>query len=208
MGWKRGTDETRHTENTGPSSAHDPSDSYLYIDASDAGDRPSRYQGDEAILLAMSQAADTMSLWYHMKGSAIGSLHVDAKPHGPGNWGTVWSQHGDKGDKWLHARDIVLGCTEPCDVRIRGIRGNGHQGDIAIDDVLLQSSTHTCDHFVKGGMCGGGDRERNQLDDTPSREKCIEKCKSVQDSECCEWWPSTFRCFRSKVVTRTPTDGN
>eukprot|EP00662_Eupelagonemidae_sp_cell21_P022707 gene22707-59003_t len=50
---------------------------YLFIEASSP-----RSHGDTAILEALAQNADALSLWYHMYGSAIGELRVEASNAG------------------------------------------------------------------------------------------------------------------------------
>eukprot|EP00662_Eupelagonemidae_sp_cell21_P043486 gene43486-biopygen51904 len=91
------------TSSTGPSSAHEgqlDKDFLLYYLFAESS-HP-RSTGDTATLEALSQNADTLSLWYHMYGSAIGELRVEARSSG-GAWATAWSRTGAQGSSWQQA---------------------------------------------------------------------------------------------------------
>eukprot|EP00662_Eupelagonemidae_sp_cell21_P051593 gene51593-biopygen22260 len=144
--WSRGSGGTP-SGSTGPSGAHN-------------GEYTSggRANGDTAMLQALAQNADALSLWYHMYGSAIGELRVEASDAGAGQWSTVWSRNGDQGNSWQSATHIALGCTPPCDVRIAAVRASSFQGDIAIDDTdslsnRCSSQTDTCTHVFPEHEC-------------------------------------------------------
>lgn len=80
-----------------------------------------------------------LQFWYHMFGSDIGTLNVVQKT-GPGNKSEqiLWTLSGQQGNVWLNGR-VSLSKKPSTNFWIvfEGIRGNGYQGDIAIDDVLI-----------------------------------------------------------------------
>lgn len=111
----------------------------MFIEASSP-----RRPGDKARLL--SQYFDTMpangmcvSFWYHMFGSAIGTLNVLWKT-APGNGSNaeqvIWRLKGQQQNKWLFARVTFPNLVKPMIV-FEAIRGNSYAGDIAIDDVQV-----------------------------------------------------------------------
>lgn len=70
-----------------------------------------------------------------MFGPHIASLNVYLKnAKGLGN--PVWSRTGTHGNKWHNAK-IPLWKRPPFNVVFEGVRGNGYQGDIALDDIQV-----------------------------------------------------------------------
>ena len=63
---------------------------------------------DSATLEALGQTANTISLWYHKKGNAVGELRVEARGAGAGAWNVAWSRSGEQGDAWYTAAGIRL----------------------------------------------------------------------------------------------------
>lgn len=78
-----------------------------------------------------------MSFFYHMNGANIGTLSVKLVTKSGAN-STVWSQSGDKGDRWSYGQLPVVSPKETYRVVIEGVRGNGYRGDIAIDDITFK----------------------------------------------------------------------
>ena len=82
-----------------------------------------------------------LSFWYHMWGTAMGSLHVDLWD-GSSWTNSVWTLSGNQGNSWQQA-------TVPLDayidgsvrVRFRGITGTGSTSDMAIDDIMITGSS-------------------------------------------------------------------
>jgi hypothetical protein len=117
---------------------------YMYVETS-----PTRLQiGDVAILRSPQYNASSsgcnackLEFWYHMYGSAIGTLDVfveqtnDAQPL---SRTPVWTLSGDQGDQWHQATVQPLQITSPTFHLLFLATYNGlWTGDIAIDDITL-----------------------------------------------------------------------
>ena len=127
--------------NTGPSQDHNPGTSsgiYLYTEASGCSN-------DNAYLLSprydftfLQSAA--LEFWYHMQGSSMGSLHVDARV-GTGNWTNDISpqKSGDQGNSWKKWTIDLPQYEGLMDVqfRIRGRTGSSFTSDMAVDDIFV-----------------------------------------------------------------------
>ena len=55
----------------------------------------------------------------------------------------VWRRLGNQGSEWLQARVSLPALDTASNVVLEGVRGDGWQGDIAIDDVSVEE-----------GLCG------------------------------------------------------
>ena len=79
----------------------------MYIETSSP-----RVNGDTAVLttpLISGVIQDcTMTLWYHMYGTSIGSLKIEVQPSGTGTKTTLASFSGNKGNKWLQTSPLPL----------------------------------------------------------------------------------------------------
>ena len=148
--WLRDANGTP-SSSTGPSSATEGS-YYLYLEASTSG---TGQIGSNATAILESpcfdlagESAATFSFKYHMYGSAMGSLVVQATTDGS-TWTTLWSLSGNQGNSWYTA-NIDLASYLGSDVKLRfvGTTGSSYTSDIAIDD--LQVTT---------GSTGGGDND-------------------------------------------------
>ncbi len=129
---------------TGPSSAIDGT-SYLYVEASGDGDG---FPGKRAILNApcldlSSLSSATFSFQYHMIGSAIGTLAVEARTNNDGNWVSIFSRTGAQGSGWNIANIDLADYVGESSVQLRfnTVTGDSWEGDVAIDAVSLQEST-------------------------------------------------------------------
>lgn len=104
----------------------------MYIDAS------SRKSGEYARLLTPvmpKTSAKCFEFWYHMFGSAVGSLKL-RKRTGSSVGVRIWSRSGNQGDEWLAARVTVWSPFRTFRLSFEGTVG-GSTGDIAIDDVRI-----------------------------------------------------------------------
>ncbi|XP_067933319.1 MAM and LDL-receptor class A domain-containing protein 1-like [Watersipora subatra] len=111
--------------------ADTPQGKYLYLETSSP-----RVSGDNALYVSTSLSATNgscLSFWYHMNGSNIGQLNLYLRK---------------TGSKWLQSKVGIKSAT-PYSVVIEGVRGNGIQGDIAIDDITF-SSTAFCTSIAGG----------------------------------------------------------
>ncbi|ESO97870.1 hypothetical protein LOTGIDRAFT_152977 [Lottia gigantea] len=106
---------------------------YMYIESS----RP-RTAGQKARLISTSQYATNgacVTFWYHMYGRTTGSLNIYVRS-GDTLGSAVWTMKGQQQNKWLQAQ-ITVKSPSSWEVVFEGVIGNGYQGDIAIDDVLI-----------------------------------------------------------------------
>jgi len=127
--------------NTGPKYDHTmkrkQNGHYMYIEASTP-----RMQGEKAILktpkFAQVQLA-CLKFWYHMKGTGIGSLSV-YEAHDERHTITktlLWTKTAEQGPNWLKAQ-VEMTTSNDFQILFEGTRGSDYNGDIAIDDIILQ----------------------------------------------------------------------
>jgi len=132
---------TTSSSNTGPNGDHTTgSGYYMYTEASNGS------AGDVAVLqspcLDFSGAQVLkLSFWYHMYGSNIDRLCVDV--HYPTlGWVAVDSivgqQQSTSSDPWLK-KEIILP-DSICSVRFRAVEGSSYEGDIAVDDIMIEQA--------------------------------------------------------------------
>ncbi|MEW7290688.1 trypsin-like peptidase domain-containing protein [Aquimarina sp. 2304DJ70-9] len=144
--WTRNSGGTP-SNGTGPSSAADGS-TYIFVEASGNG---TGYPNKRALLNSpcldfSSLTTPRLTFQYHMLGSAINSLNVEARTNNSGNWTSVFSRTGQQGSNW-NAADVDLSAyAGDSSVQLRfnvvtGSGGSGWQSDIAIDDVSIQNGT-------------------------------------------------------------------
>lgn len=133
---------TTPTSNTGPTTDHTTgTGNYLYTESSNPNN-PSKtalLYGPCIDLNGYTSA--TLTFWYHMWGTAMGSLYVDI--WNGSTWTTgAWSRTGNQGNSWQQA-------TVPLDayldgsirVRFRGVTGTGATSDMAIDDIQIAGTS-------------------------------------------------------------------
>lgn len=131
------------SNNTGPSSAAD-GNSYIYVEASGNGTGfPNKVARLNSPCYDFSGAADlTLEFQYHMYGSAINSLEVEASTASDSIWNTIFSETGDQGNTWNSAAVDLSAYVDQADVQLRfvvttGSGSSGWQSDIAIDAVRI-----------------------------------------------------------------------
>ncbi|MFC1732889.1 GEVED domain-containing protein [candidate division KSB1 bacterium] len=128
------------SSSTGPSGDHTTgSGKYMYTEASSCYSKT-------AILESPFLNIDTLlkpmvAFYYHMYGSTMGSLHLDAYKNG--TWyNDVFvisgQQHNSSTAPWTKAEiDISMYKSDSAKIRFRGITGSNYYSDMAIDDVQL-----------------------------------------------------------------------
>jgi len=138
---------TTPTTATGPNSDHTTGTSsgkYLYTEASAPA-----VAGEEARLISPCINIPTgtnyqLAFWYHMYGSNITGLHVDIFSNG--NWiNNVWTISGQQqtssASAWLKATSsLATYAGSTIRVRFRVIRGASYNGDVAVDDISIESA--------------------------------------------------------------------
>jgi hypothetical protein len=128
------------SSDTGPSDAAE-GDNYLYFETSGgyANDL-----GDEALLESDVFAAQDakISFQYHMYGSNIGTLAIEASSNGV-NWETVWSLSGQQqaSETAAWSKQVVRldDYSGNIKLRIRATAVGGYWGDIAIDNLKIHN---------------------------------------------------------------------
>lgn len=130
------------TGGTGPSSDHTSGNgNYLYLETS--GNSGSGCQNKEATLHSpcfdlSGTNHPELSFWYHMYGSSIGSLHIDAFVEGQWELDIMPEILGDQGNSWQSQTvDLSAYGGKVIFIRFRGTTGGGYNGDLAIDDINL-----------------------------------------------------------------------
>jgi hypothetical protein len=144
--WLHGTGATP-SASTGPSAAKSGS-YYMYLEAS-ASDVTEGHQAFLSASLTLGTGA-SMSFWYHMYGSGIGTLTVQLQFSPDTSWTTLWTRNGSQGDAWLNViLDLAVYAGPERTLRFIAERGSDGTGDIAIDDVTLSPGT-----VIGGGWIG------------------------------------------------------
>ncbi len=140
INWTRRTGGTP-SSNTGPSSASEAS-YYMYIEAS-SPNYPSKnafLDSDCFDLSSLSEAS--ISFDYHMYGSTMGTLLVQAKI-GNGSWTNLWTINGDQGNSWKFAEINLADYVGNDEVVLsfNGTTGTSYRSDIAIDNIQITAGS-------------------------------------------------------------------
>ena len=156
LDWTRQSGGTP-SSGTGPSAASDGS-FYMYVETSGNG---TGYPSKVAIL--GSACFDVSALTspeftfdYHMLGSAVGTLDLQASTDGS-SWTSVWSRSADQGTAWNSATVDLSTYAGQTELRLRfvGTSGTSWQGDLCVDAVGLGEAA--------GGGGGGGGCTDNEV---------------------------------------------
>lgn len=155
-GWTQGTGDdmdwtrrsgTTPSSGTGPSAADDGT-FYMYMEAS-SPNYPSKNATFESPCYDLTGVTNPeFSFSYHMLGSAVGTLALQASTDGT-SWTSLWSQSGDQGSAWNSATIDLSAYSSASELRLRfsGTTGTSWQGDMCVDGMSLSAS---------GGGGGGG----------------------------------------------------
>lgn len=144
LDWTRNSGTTP-SSGTGPSSAVDGS-FYLYVEASGTAFPNKRAILNSPCLNFSSLTSPTLTFQYHMVGSAINSLVVEARTDNTGTWTSVFSKTGAQGTGWNTADVDLSAYAGKASVQLRfnavtGSGTSGWQSDIAIDAIGIQNGT-------------------------------------------------------------------
>ncbi len=142
--WLRNSGTTP-SNGTGPSAAADGT-FYAYVESS-SPNYPSLTTILNGPCFDLSSASNaTFTFQYHMLGSAVGTLNLEARVSG-GTWASVWTRSGDQGSSWLAANvDLSSYLGNTVQLRYVGTTSTSWQGDMAVDDLSLSTGT-------TGGSC-------------------------------------------------------
>ena len=129
---------------TGPTTANDGS-YYAYVEASNPN-----YPAKSAILNGPCLDFSTLNypemiFDYHMFGVNMGSLRLQVSTDGL-SWVDLWTKTGDQGNAWLTDTVDLSSYANSTELRVRfnGLTGGGFESDMAVDAVLIQEGTFSC----------------------------------------------------------------
>lgn len=138
INWTRRTGTTP-SSSTGPTGASEGA-YYMYIEAS-SPNYPAKTANLESDCFDLSGATSaSLSFDYHMYGSNMGSLKVQAKI-GNGAWADLWTLSGNQGNSWKQAvisLNDYAGNSEVI-LRFSGETGVSFRSDICIDNMQLEA---------------------------------------------------------------------
>jgi len=133
------------SNNTGPSSGAD-GNFYVYVEASGNG---TGFPNKRAILNSpcldfTNLDTPNLNFQYHMFGSAINSLAVEARTNNTGDWVAIFTQNGEQGNVWNTSNVNLAAYAGNDSVQLRfnvvtGSGNNGWQSDIAIDAISISN---------------------------------------------------------------------
>ncbi|PLX23674.1 MAG: hypothetical protein C0597_00750, partial [Marinilabiliales bacterium] len=137
--WTRDASGTP-SSSTGPSAASEGS-YYMYIEASSPN-----YPSKTAVLNGpcfdlSGESSATFEFDYHMYGSAMGTLQLQASTNGT-SWTTLWTKTGDQGNAWSTA-SVNLSSYLGSVVKLRfyGTTGSSYTSDMTIDNIVLTNGS-------------------------------------------------------------------
>ncbi len=142
IGWEQGTEDqydwsfgtSTPSTNTGPQAGDHTSGTGGFAFTEASGQLNSRFDLISPPIDVSSLSNPFSTIWYHMLGESMGTLHFDI-------WdGTQWNEDaypeitGDQGDAWSFVDISLGGYGNIVQVRFRGITGDNYYSDISIDD--------------------------------------------------------------------------
>ena len=143
-----GTDDidwTRHsgstsTGATGPSNAREGNYYYYINSASPNNPNKTAYLRGPDITFDATVVTAELTFWYHMYGTAMGTLTLQASTDQGSNWTSIWSLNGDQNNYWhkvtLSLNDYV---ESGLSLRFKGVTGTGETSDMAVDDIGIST---------------------------------------------------------------------
>ncbi len=140
--WVRNTGGTP-SGSTGPSAASD-GNWYVYAEA-DGNNNEVTILKSPCFDLTDETCAQ-MNFDYHMNGSAMGSLEIQASIDFGQTWTTIWTESGNHGNTWNNGILELLGFVDQIlQLRFIATVGSGNTSDIAIDNVDFITTGCGCD---------------------------------------------------------------
>ena len=183
MDWTRRSGSTP-SSSTGPSGAHGGS-YYVYTESS-SPNYPNKTAILEGPCFDLTNTGDAaLTFWYHMYGSAMGTLNVEASEDCI-NWTNVWSLSGNQGNAWYEANvDLTSYCGSTIVIRFRGVTGSSYTSDMSIDDLSVTvTPAIPCDDdgdCADGLFCNGAETCVDHFCQ-PGTDPCpLQGCDEVND---------------------------
>ncbi|MCI4670945.1 MAG: PKD domain-containing protein [Bacteroidia bacterium] len=148
-GWRRVTtgifnwhvaNNTTPTFSTGPIGNHTPLGSIFMFSESSSGSLGDVHKLISPCIDLGGTNGPRLSFWYHMFGAQMGTmeLHIIANNDTSLAWQIVGQQQTAGADPWIEAIvDLSAYAGQVVALEYRATRGNGNNGDMAIDDIFL-----------------------------------------------------------------------
>nr|XP_054757010.1 MAM and LDL-receptor class A domain-containing protein 2-like [Lytechinus pictus] len=126
-------------DGTGPSADHtlqNKNGYYAMIDSNNqAGQQKARVYSD---VIPPPAVTSCIEFWYFMYGFHVNTLNIGTGiDDGVTDGGILWTRTGEQGYQWVHGQVPFATNAIYQRVYIEGVAGDGYQGDIAIDDVII-----------------------------------------------------------------------
>ncbi|MDT0557892.1 fibronectin type III domain-containing protein [Ichthyenterobacterium sp. W332] len=131
------------SQNTGPSDDITGGGNYFYTEASnneDPGPNATVYLESPCFNLT-NYINSSFTFNYHMRGTNMGTLSLEATIDDGSNWTQVFTQNGNQGNQW-NLQNVDISAYDGTIVKFRfvGITGSGFRSDMAIDQMVLTAT--------------------------------------------------------------------
>ena len=128
---------TTTTGQTGPTTDVSGSGNYMYTEASKGA--PNQEAMLESPLLDLSSLLKPrVSFYYNMRGFYVNTLKLQVWVDSTQTWNTYFTKSGNQGNQWIFEEvDLAGFAGDTIVLRWVSSKGNGSQGDIAIDEVIV-----------------------------------------------------------------------
>ncbi|MEL6534599.1 MAG: Ig-like domain-containing protein [Bacteroidota bacterium] len=137
INWTRDASGTP-SSSTGPSSGSAGS-YYLYTEASSPN-----YPSKDAVLYARfnlaSLSSPEMTFDWHMYGSDMGTVWLQASTNSGSSWTTLWAKTGNQGTSWQSATVDLSSYSGPVLLRFYGRTGSSYRSDLALDNLRIENA--------------------------------------------------------------------
>ena len=133
-------DDATTTGVTGPNADYSGSGNYLYAEASMGA--PDQIGYLESPLISLDTLLKPrVQFYYHMWGAFVNELQLHVWVDSLQTWQTYWTAQGNQGNAWQFV-EVDLGAFAGDTIALRWAakKGNGSQGDIAIDQLVVDDA--------------------------------------------------------------------
>jgi hypothetical protein len=130
--WRRDSGGTP-SSSTGPSTGANGTTWYIYTETSGVYLRTFTLERQGIDFDAIP--IDSIEFYYHMYGSAMGSLYLEENTGG--SWNILWSKSGNQGNTWFKETVDLSMLSGTGTIRFRGYSGTSFTSDMALDQILI-----------------------------------------------------------------------
>ena len=131
--WAVRSDGGTPSSGTGPSAAQSGT-RYVFMETSSPAQE---YDASLLTYSGMPPNPRSVAFHYHMLGSGIGSLALEAFT--ASGWASIWYKRGQQSSVWLQT--VAYLPTGTTQLRFVGVRGNTWSGDVALDAITVSWAT-------------------------------------------------------------------